>query len=120
MVVPNMLTLLTPVDLMALLAVVVIGLPHGALDGAVAMHLGFTHKLLHFLRFLGLYVIVAATVVGAWLVAPVLTLIGFLVISIFHFGSGDARTERVETALRDHRPRWSGRCRYQPDAPCRR
>lgn len=91
---PNLLTLLTPLDLLALLAVVVIGLPHGALDGAVAMHLGFTHKILHLLRFLGLYIAVAAAVVATWLVAPALTLIAFLVISIFHFGSGDARSER--------------------------
>ena len=91
---PHMLTMLTPLDLVALLAVVVIGLPHGALDGAVAMHLGFTHKILHFIRFLGLYVAVASAVVAAWLFAPVLTLIAFLVISIFHFGSGDARSER--------------------------
>ena len=90
---PTLLTMLTPSDLLALLAVVIIGLPHGALDGAVAMP-WVTHKILHFIRFLVLYVFVAAAVGAAWLVAPAPTLIMFLLISIFHFGSGDARSEQ--------------------------
>ena len=34
--------MMAPLDLAALAAVVLIGLPHGALDGAIAIHLGFT------------------------------------------------------------------------------
>lgn len=91
---PSVMTMLTMFDLAALAGVVLIGLPHGALDGAVAMHLGFTQKIIHMLRFLILYVAVAAAVVVAWLYLPSMTLIAFLLISMFHFGSGDARSER--------------------------
>ena len=82
---------MAPLDLAALAAIVLIGLPHGALDGAIAIHLGFTRKLLHFMRFLALYVAMAGLVVGAWLLAPTACLMGFLTISMLHFGAGDAR-----------------------------
>ena len=48
------IAVMAPLDLAALAAIVLIGLPHGALDGAIAIHLGFTRKLLHFMRFLAL------------------------------------------------------------------
>jgi len=80
-----------PVDLLALAAVVVIGLPHGALDGAIAMHLGFSRKPMIFMRFLLLYVAMAGLVVGVWMLAPTISLMLFLLISMLHFGAGDAR-----------------------------
>ena len=80
-----------PLDLAALAAVVLIGLPHGALDGAIALHLGFGRKPLIFIRFLLLYVGMAGLVVGAWMLAPTACLLGFLVISMLHFGAGDSR-----------------------------
>ena len=82
---------MAPLNLAALAAIVLIGLPHGALDGAIAIHLGFTRKLLHFMRFLVLYITMAGLVVGAWLLAPTTCLLGFLIISMLHFGAGDAR-----------------------------
>ena len=80
-----------PADLAALAAVTLIGLPHGALDGAIAMHLGFGRKPLIFIRFLLLYVGMAGLVVGAWMLAPTACLVAFLIISMLHFGAGDAR-----------------------------
>ena len=82
---------MAPLDLAALGAVVLIGLPHGALDGAIAIHLGFSHRMILFIRFLLLYVGMAGLVIAAWIVAPALCLLGFLVISMIHFGAGDAR-----------------------------
>ena len=82
---------MAPLDLAALAAIVLIGLPHGALDGAIAIHLGFTRKILHLMRFLALYIAMAGLVVGAWLLAPTVCLLGFLIISMLHFGAGDAR-----------------------------
>ena len=82
---------MTSLDIVALAAVVLIGLPHGALDGAIAMHLGYANRLLNFFRFIALYVLVAGLVVGAWVMMPALSLLGFLIVSMIHFGSGDAR-----------------------------
>ena len=82
---------MAPLDLAALGAVVLIGLPHGALDGAIAIHLGFSRRMILFIRFLLLYVGMAGLVIAAWIVAPALCLLGFLVISMIHFGAGDAR-----------------------------
>ena len=78
-------------SLIALAAVVIIGLPHGALDGAIAIQLGMSQNLLSLIRFLVLYIAAAALVVGAWMVAPVICLLAFLVISMLHFGMGDVR-----------------------------
>ena len=85
------ITTMAPLDLAALAAVVVIGLPHGALDGAIAMHLGFSRRALLFIRFLLLYVGMAGLVIAAWIMAPAVCLLAFLVISMIHFGVGDAR-----------------------------
>jgi len=82
---------MAPLDLAALGAVALIGLPHGALDGAIAIHLGFSRRMILFIRFLLLYVGMAGLVIAAWIVAPALCLLGFLVISMIHFGAGDAR-----------------------------
>ena len=82
---------MAPLDLAALGAVVLIGLPHGALDGAIAAHLGFSRRALVFARFLLLYIGMAGLVIAAWMFAPALCLFGFLIISMIHFGAGDAR-----------------------------
>ena len=89
-VVTGMLTM-TSLDLVALAAVVLIGLPHGALDGAIAMHLGYANKILNFISFIVLYVLMAGLVVALWIVMPAPCLLAFLIISMIHFGSGDAR-----------------------------
>ena len=86
----GMLTM-TSLDLVALAAMVLVGLPHGALDGAIAIHLGYADKVLNFISFIGLYVLMAGLVVGAWIMMPALCLLGFLIVSMIHFGSGDAR-----------------------------
>lgn len=78
-------------DLVALAAVALIGLPHGALDGAIAMHLGLARGPLVFVRFLLLYIGMAGLVVVAWMLAPTVSLLVFLLISMLHFGTGDAR-----------------------------
>ena len=78
-------------NLIGLAGIVLIGLPHGALDGAVAMHLGLVDKFSTMARFVIIYVGLAGLVVGAWIIAPSLSLIIFLTISMLHFGAGDAR-----------------------------
>ena len=78
-------------NLIGLAGIVMIGLPHGALDGAVAMHLGLVEKFSTMSRFVIIYVGLAGLVVGAWIIAPSLRVIVFLIISMLHFGAGDAR-----------------------------
>ena len=79
------------VNLLALGGVVLIGLPHGAFDGAIAACLGQANRPVKMIRFIILYVALAGLVVGLWLVFPVAVLIGFLGISVVHFGLGDTR-----------------------------
>ena len=55
-------------NLIGLLAVVFIGLPHGAMDGALAIHLGWMNRPFKAATFLLAYVGLAALVVGMWLV----------------------------------------------------
>ena len=77
-------------NLLALLGVVFIGLPHGAMDGALAMHFGWTNRPSVIALFLLAYVGLAGAVVLAWTFTPVLTFVLFLALSIYHFGRGDA------------------------------
>jgi len=76
-------------NLIALGAVVFIGLPHGALDGALAAHFGWMESKKKAALFLLGYVAMAALVVGFWFIAPAISFIIFLAISMFHFGKGD-------------------------------
>ena len=93
MAVDNLIAILGLQNLMALSAVVIIGLPHGAFDGAIASHLGFMKRPYFLTRFLFLYVLIAVSVVVLWLAFPVESLILFLLISVLHFGFGDARAK---------------------------
>jgi Brp/Blh family beta-carotene 15,15'-monooxygenase len=68
--------------------IVVLGLPHGALDTLFAHRLYGINTLGGWLRFGGIYLLLSALVVGLWLLQPALFLGGFLVISAAHF-SGD-------------------------------
>ena len=97
---------MTSLDLVALAAVVLIGLPHGALDGAIAMHLGYANKILNFISFIVLYVVMAGLVVALWIVMPAPCLLAFLIISMIHFGSGDASWYGLD-AYGNHGPWWT-------------
>lgn len=77
-------------SLLGLAAIIFVGLPHGAFDGAVAMALGWAGKPWMMLAFIMGYVTMAALVVIFWLAFPDLALLAFLGISLVHFGLGDA------------------------------
>ena len=77
-------------SLYALLFIVLIGLPHGAFDGAIAAHLAAKQSTLNLLKFLGYYLITAALVIALWVSWPKQMLALFLIISVVHFGWGDA------------------------------
>jgi len=78
--------LVAQIAAIAILAAV-LGMPHGALDPLIARRLGLWRTPLTFAAFNLGYTAVAAAVVGLWLVAPVPSLVAFLLISAAHFGS---------------------------------
>lgn len=91
------------ISLASLAAVAFIGLPHGALDGAVSMRLGFASSLLKLTGFIAGYLAIGSMVVGCWMLAPTASLLGFLFVSLIHFGLGDssaslARNDRLVQA----------------------
>ena len=86
---------LDTLNLLALLGVVFIGLPHGAMDGALAVHFGWMGRPIRAAAFLLAYIGLAGLVVLSWVIAPVLSFIVFLAISTIHFGRGDATSTIV-------------------------
>lgn len=86
--------------LAALTAIIVLGVPHGALDGAVAAPLlrpryGRAWFGVFAVPYLGL----AALILLAWQVVPLATLAAFLAVSVLHFGAEDAGPGRPIEAL---------------------
>jgi beta-carotene 15,15'-dioxygenase len=84
------LVLLDMASVIALLFVVLIGLPHGAFDGAIANHLGAGRSFASATKFIASYCAVAGLVIAIWIIFPAVTLALFLIISMIHFGRGDA------------------------------
>ncbi len=76
-------------DYISLFFIIFMGVPHGALDGAISVTLGFTKNFHLQVRFIIIYLLVAILVVVMWYYLPVISLILFLIASIFHFGCGD-------------------------------
>jgi len=86
--------------LVALTAVIVFGVPHGALDGAVAAPLlrpryGRAWFGVFAVPYLGL----SALILLAWQITPLATLAAFLAVSVLHFGQEDAGPGRPIEAL---------------------
>lgn len=73
-----------------LVAIVLVGFPHGAFDHLVALPILRPRLGRHWWAPFGLgYLALAGLVWLAWLAAPTATLAGFLVASVLHFGLGD-------------------------------
>lgn len=87
------LVLLDMASVIALLFVVLIGLPHGAFDGAIANHLGAGRSLAEAAKFIISYCAAAGLVIVIWIMFPAVTLTLFLIISMIHFGRGDASAQ---------------------------
>jgi Brp/Blh family beta-carotene 15,15'-monooxygenase len=73
--------------------VIILGLPHGALDPLVATQLWGARQSFTMIRFVILYTGLAALCAAVWVIIPNVALVGFLSISAYHFGSD-----------------WEGRC----------
>lgn len=83
------LALLSNASLMAIAAILLIGVPHGGLDGVVARRIGWPNGMLPWVLFHIIYLLLAASVAGLWWLYPLPSLIFFLGISALHFGSSD-------------------------------
>lgn len=68
-------------------AVVVLGLPHGALDFAVAKSLRLVSSFSSALYFITAYIAVSAFAIMLWVAFPAVGLALFLVVSIYHFST---------------------------------
>ncbi|MGF1484527.1 MAG: Brp/Blh family beta-carotene 15,15'-dioxygenase [Opitutales bacterium] len=73
-----------------LISVVLFGLPHGAVDHLVAAQLsGQRGKVRAIAGICLVYLVVALLVMGLWWLAPVFCGIGFLLLTLWHWGTGD-------------------------------
>jgi len=89
---------MTNMELIAIIAVLLIGVPHGGLDGAVARRIGWPKGLIAWFGFNLSYIFLAALVVWVWSHWPLLGLSVFLTISALHFGSSDIASTQATIA----------------------
>ncbi len=82
--------MLTIGDMGALVAVMLVGLPHGAFDGAIAFCLGMGRSKGRMIGFVIVYLVLAGLFVMVWSLSAVFALACFVLLSIVHFGSCDA------------------------------
>jgi Brp/Blh family beta-carotene 15,15'-monooxygenase len=79
---------MTFIDLLPVLFIILVGLPHGAGDGLLAFK-NFKPTPKGWVVFVSSYLAIAGMVVALWYVYPVLGLLLFLIQSCIHFGLGD-------------------------------
>ncbi|NVN44175.1 beta-carotene 15,15'-dioxygenase, Brp/Blh family [Asaia siamensis] len=81
-------SILTSSTLLALAAIILFGLPHGALDGEMARQiLRPRYGAAWFILFALPYLALLALVLALWRLYPLATLTGFLALSLWHFGN---------------------------------
>ncbi|GIU82681.1 MAG: hypothetical protein KatS3mg006_1745 [Pyrinomonadaceae bacterium] len=70
-----------------------LGIPHGAEDFRIICQLSQKTKF-RFSTLLAVYLLLVLSVVVLWLISPSMGLVAFFLLSIWHFGSGDAIWEQ--------------------------
>jgi Brp/Blh family beta-carotene 15,15'-monooxygenase len=75
--------------IICLLLILSIGISHGALDNQKGKRLIKLYNINNIYYFYLIYLIIAATIIAIWLLAPTLSLIIFLVVAAYHFGKED-------------------------------
>lgn len=85
---------LSPITQLAILGIVIVllGLPHGALDPWIAQRMGLRNTPLQIFMFTTAYIVLATLVVLFWLWFPALSLFIFLTISAWHFSDDWVKT----------------------------
>lgn len=77
------------IDIISIALIIILGVPHGSLDGVIARKLGWSKNLMEWLSFNALYLFIALLVVVVWTHFPFISLVVFLFISGVHFGLSD-------------------------------
>ena len=77
---------ISTVDILAILGVILFGIPHGALDWELVKHSDRNPRLIRFLCF---YLGSAGIGLALWITFPTATLLFFLLITAIHFGRSD-------------------------------
>jgi Brp/Blh family beta-carotene 15,15'-monooxygenase len=85
-------------------SVLVFGLPHGACDFWILQETSKLHRISFrkLIIYFSIYLMLAILTVGVWFVAPGFALTGFLLLTVWHFGSGDAiwaKTDNLQWIL---------------------
>lgn len=78
-------------NMIALICVLVIGIPHGGFDAAIARSRGWPQSFFYFITFHILYLLLALFVIIVWFFYPLLFLAIFLTLSGLHFGLSDIK-----------------------------
>ncbi len=78
-------------DYLSLFLIFFVGIPHGALDSAISITLGYSKKISLQIRFLISYLLFSSVILIFWYYFPVISLTTFILLSIFHFGCGDLK-----------------------------
>ena len=91
-------------DMTAIAAILLLGVPHGGLDGAVARRVGWPVGLVPWLLFHLCYLALAASVALLGWLYPLPSLAIFLFVSALHFGASDvADTGATDTGISGNR-----------------
>ena len=102
------------IDILAILGVILFGIPHGALDWELVKH-GDSHPRL--VRFVCFYLGSTAVGVILWITVPTATLLLFLLITAIHFGRADPFKLSVSDVhnnfLKNSEYSISRRCRFR-------
>ena len=80
---------MTIVDIISIALIIILGVPHGSLDGVIARKLGWSKNLMEWISFNVLYLSIAVVVIIIWSSLPFISLTIFLLISGIHFGLSD-------------------------------
>lgn len=84
----------------ALFCVIIIGIPHGGLDAAIARQKGWPQSSTHYVVFHLSYLALSITIMYLWYLFPLASLISFLLISGVHFGLSDLIFEKKSNILK--------------------
>ena len=80
---------LTISDIVALMAIFTLGVPHGAADLNLALRAALIRSRHHYAMFLAIYLALTGVFVLVWFNWPLPSLITFIAVSVYHFGRAD-------------------------------